>query len=599
MVTPVTTPRRTLNRALTASALFAAFGLSYLPGLHDTFALFDRGAGIGALFTAPGLTAVPPSWVFRHALLLAGVFFLAPALAPLGRILLNWVGRAREGLGDWMVVGILGAATALAAAGLAYASLGAEGHVWDEREFDFQARILASGRLTATAPATDERVTLEGGGKNNFLVGTNEGVRDRKWFTIYMPVWPAALAIGEALGRPWLVNPVIGFITAFILFGYARRLVGADGALLAVLLYTLSPFILFNNASFFSEPVFLLLFLLFLWAYDAAKGGKKGAALAAGALLSLSFGAREYAAFAAALPVVALWVYGVIRRREPARGLAWFVPGIILGAAPLLAYNAVTGGNPFRFPRFYALKTHFGLSLPFLSGDMALFTTRRLWVFATDLLGWPLASALPALVPLFLKKIPPRLKPLYLAAAATMLLFVLPHHKGINYGARYYYGLLPAALVGGGWGLTLLPEWLTRRWRAAAGTAAVAALLAFAALTVPYLAAVEPIYRDYWGFPEGKKPWVTPQLEQALSEYGVWQAVIFVAPPARCDGPAPNDVALKNDIIFARDRGPLNANFAATLPPRPCLLCDYREFEETGTLRVIDAAPPPKTGVKK
>ena len=67
--------------------------------------------------------------------------------------------------------------------------------------------------------------------------------------------------------------------------------------------------------------------------------------------------------------------------------------------------------------------------------------------------------------------------------------------------------------------------------------------------------------------------------------------IIFVAPPKRCEGPPSNDVTLENKIIYARDRGERNAAFAALFPPRPYLLCDYREFEKTGVIRVLELEP--------
>ncbi len=431
-------------------------------------------------------------------------------------------------------------------------------------------------------------------------MGINEGVRDGKWFTIYLPIWPLVLAAGEISGHPWLVNPVIGVLTTFVIYGFGRRLFGADAALLSAVLYAFSPFIIFNNASFFSEPLFLLLLLLFLWAYITARdGGSRGAAVAAGVLLPLAFGAREYSTFAAALPLLAVWAAEAARRKPAKIPFSFFALGAGLGAVPLLSYNVVTSGTILQFPRFYALKTHFGLSLPFVSGDMLFFTTRRLWVLATDFLGWPLLSLLPALLPLFIRKVPAPARTLYAVALSTFILFILPHHKGINYGARYYYGALPAALLVGGYGLTLLPGWLKEKWSLPAGSAAAAVILAFIVTTPAYIAAAAPIYKDYWGFPEGKKPWVTPQLEQALAAYGVWQGIVFIAPPSRCEGPAPNDVDLKNNLIFARDRGPRNAAFAALWLPRPHLLVDYREFEETGVIHALELNLPPKTREKK
>ncbi len=116
--------------------------------------------------------------------------------------------------------------------------------------------------------------------------------------------------------------------------------------------------------------------------------------------------------------------------------------------------------------------------------------------------------------------------------------------------------------------------------------------LAVIALTVPYAAVAASQYRSYWEFPGGEQPWVTPQLKRALKDGSVWIGIVFVRPSARTPGPAPNDVRLKNPLLFVRDRGAANAAFAALYTPRPYFLCDYSELERTGEMRLLDIRPP-------
>ncbi|MEE9456013.1 MAG: glycosyltransferase family 39 protein, partial [bacterium] len=339
--------RKNLKLYLWGVAFVAVFALSHAAHLSDVVTVFDGGRGAGFILGAPGQTPAPPSWVFRYGWLLAAALCFAPAAAPLGRAALRFVAYCRREVGDWWVAGILGVAAAVAAACFAHLSLGGEGHTWEEREYEFQARTFAAG---------------------------------------------------TALGRPWLVNPIIAFFTALALYGYGRRVVGVDAALVGVSLYAVSPFAAFNNASLFAEPAFLLFLILFLWAFDAAREpGKSRLMAVAGALLVVAFAVRDYAALAA-LPAVALLFYDVARKKTSGYALSYFALGVALAAAPLLYYNYATSGAPFAFPRSYALHTRSGISLPYLSPYLIYFTTRRLWVFATDLMGWPLISFVPALV---------------------------------------------------------------------------------------------------------------------------------------------------------------------------------------------------------
>jgi hypothetical protein len=256
----------------------------------------------------------------------------------------------------------------------------------------------------------------------------------------------------------------------------------------------------------------------------------------------------------------------------------------------LLLYNYVTSGDVLRFPAAYRVASSAGV------GEMALFSIRRLWVAATDFAGWPLISFAPMLFPFLIKQIPRQGRLLYAVAAATVCLYAFVPDAGVAYGARLYYGALPAALIVGGWGLTKLPAYLTGKRRFRPGTAAAALMLALLAGTVPYFIRVAPVYSDYRAFPDGARPWVTPYLSRALEEWDVRSAIVFIAPAERCPGPAPNDIGPGNGVIFARDRGRRNAEFAALFAPRPYILCDYREFEKTGVLRILKLEPARRAG---
>ena len=345
---------------------------------------------------------------------------------------------------------------------------------------------------------------------------------------------------------------------------------------------------LFNNASFFSEPVFLLLALLFLWAMDLGKErGTFAPNAAAGFLAALAFGAREYSALAVLLPAGIWWVTDVIRGRRRPVTLAYLALGAACGAAPLLLYNAAVTGAPLRFPRVYTSKVHLGLDAEFVRHYMAYITTRRLWVFVTDVAGWPLVSLMPALLPLFFRDLPRTVRLLYFVGLLAVLQFVVGQHLGLDYGARYYYPALPAVFLGGAWGWMTLARRLAAPGRWPPGTAAAAGVLLVAGATVPYFVALEPVYRDRWAFPDNARPWVTPELAHALAVLNVRDALVFVSPPERCDGPPPNDAELRHRLLFARDRGPRNREFAQLYPRARYLRCSYGLFEQTGYLEEL------------
>jgi hypothetical protein len=587
--------KRAYGLAVVAAAAALYFGLSFTPPLARLFAAADP----THLLTPPGAVVAPPSWVARFATL--GVALAAAALlaAPLGGVILRAVRWARRELGDWGIVVALGGASALASAAFGHFVLGPGGRSWEERELYFQARLFAAGRLTATLP-TNELIPTPDMARY-FVVGEHEAVRGAKWFTPFEPVWAAALAAGTALKKPALVNPLLGFITAFVLFGYGRRVFGADAALAAVLLYALSPLVAFTAASAFPEPLWLLLLLLFLWLWDVGvTGGRKVAYAAAAFCLALACGtSRELATLAFILPLAAWPAYEAARRGKMDPAIYPLALGFACGLVPLLVYNAATSGAALSFPWLHDWKWYFGFDAPFRPADLALVAVRRLWALATDVQGWPLFSLALALVPLVATRLPRAARHLYLGALGTVVLLALPHAAGTAYGARAYYGVLPAAFLLGGWGLTLLGGLVGpggKPWRNVV-TAAVA--FATLGLTVPYVATLAPRYAAYWDTPDGRQPWLTPQLKKALADYDVWDGIVFVAPPARCTGPPPNDLAPTGSVIFARDRGDADVGFATLFSPRTYLRCDYDRFERTGELDVLNLRPVDAARVRK
>jgi hypothetical protein len=575
-----------LKPILLAAAAAALAALSLAPGVRPMLHTLDAGP-----FPLPKpFPALPVSWILRLLLVAVAIGAAAGPGAPMGRVLRRAFAGARRQLGDWGIVACGAVVAALLAAGLAHFSLNGTGHTWEERELEFQARIFAAGRLSAVLPASP--TIPEVAGARAFLVGPHEVCRHGKWFTIYQPIWPAVLMWGAKFGRIWLINPLIAAATAFALFGYGRRAFGADAALFAVVLFAFSPLAAFTNASLAAEPLWLLIVVLFFLLLDIGRqDGKRWAASAAGVCLALAFGAREFATVALALPLAAYGGWEALRRRALGKNFGYFAMGAGAGLLPLVVYNILTGGSILAFPWWNDFRWFWGIPTAFEPLDHWMLAGRRLWLASSSALGWPLLSLVPALLPLCWSKVNRAGRDLYLAAAGTLLVFVAREPVSAAFGDRTYYGALPAIWLLGAYGLTLWPARAAARWKWPAGATTALVTAAVVCLSLPSILVAAPRYRDFWDFPGRKPPWCTPQLKEALAEYGVWEAIVFVRPAKRCAGPPPHDVLFRDHFCFVRDRGGDNVRFASYFPVRTYLLCDYDEFEKTGKLYVLDLHP--------
>jgi 4-amino-4-deoxy-L-arabinose transferase-like glycosyltransferase len=211
-------------------------------------------------------------------------------------------------------------------------------HVEDEVAFVFQARVIASGRLTAPAPARPEFFSAP------FII-----VRDGRWYGKYTPGYPAVLALGARVGRPWLVNPLAGALAVALLVVLGQRLFGLGVAALAGALLVASPFFLLQAGSLMSHVVSLCWTLGFLLLFESARRRRsEWRALAAGAAMGALFITRPMTAVGIGLPYAAWAVVDVARERGRLRAYALMLAGYLPFALLLLGWNQRTTGDPFK-----------------------------------------------------------------------------------------------------------------------------------------------------------------------------------------------------------------------------------------------------------
>ena len=167
----------------------------------------------------------------------------------------------------------------------------------------WQAQAISHGYLTLPSPALPKSFLVP------FVVDYN-GQR----FGKYPLGWPVVLALGERLGVPYLVNPLLAGLGVWLTYQLGKRLFGATGGLLAAGLTVTSPFFLMNSGSLLTHPLGLVLTSVFalgwLDAFHTPGISKRWLpALAAGAALGLLALTRPLTAVCVGLPFA---VHGLI-----------------------------------------------------------------------------------------------------------------------------------------------------------------------------------------------------------------------------------------------------------------------------------------------
>ncbi|MFL5608790.1 MAG: hypothetical protein ACJ8AD_20205, partial [Gemmatimonadaceae bacterium] len=132
----------------------------------------------------------------------------------------------------------------------------------DEYNAHFQARIFASGHLTAPLPSAYRGVV--GGITPIFSTYLPQSA---SWTTMYLPVYSAMRALFLLAGAEWLTNPVMAAASVILLAAVGRRMWPGDAGRqwIALLLLVTSSQFLITSATAYAMPAHLCLNLLWLW----------------------------------------------------------------------------------------------------------------------------------------------------------------------------------------------------------------------------------------------------------------------------------------------------------------------------------------------
>jgi Dolichyl-phosphate-mannose-protein mannosyltransferase len=159
----------------------------------------------------------------------------------------------------------------------------------DEYSLALQGELMAKGLLKAPAPAHIEWLRVD-------HVVIDQWVRSK-----YPLGGPALLSLGARFGMAWIVGPIESALTLGIVWHTVRRILGARGALIALVTLGAAPLFMFDAASFYMHaPTMLFLAIAFAataqwtksehWAWLAVTGFALGCAFLVRPIDALLFG---------------------------------------------------------------------------------------------------------------------------------------------------------------------------------------------------------------------------------------------------------------------------------------------------------------------
>jgi 4-amino-4-deoxy-L-arabinose transferase-like glycosyltransferase len=460
-------------------------------------------------------------------------------------------------------------------------------HLEDEHANLFQAQVFASGRVTVAAPRHPESFFIP------FVINSTDGKR----FGKYPPGYPLLLALGAALGQPWLVNALAAALGIFGVYLLGRDLFDTDTGLLAAALGAISPMFVLLSGTLLSHATSIAALTFFAWAFVRARrpyeARRAWFALLAGALLGLAAIIRPWTALAVAFPFALLAFWDMLR----SRGRDLPVYGTMTLAAALICsiqvwFNLAATGSPITntYTMWWTYdRVGFGLGH---GRDLEGHTLQKglsntvldLAEFPAGLFGWPEPSGVAlAWLPIGLGLAWPAddrtdLRPssfvlrlgalrgyatewgLLLPAVALVAAQAAYWARGSSlYGPRYYAEAMPFLWIIAARGLI---KFAAGKWRRRAVMLALPVLLAWSIIFTLEPRALQG--RGLFG--------ISRRDANTIAVAGPHNALIFVHSDywtAYASLSWLNALTLDGDVIYAKDRGPVeNAQVIDNFPGR-------------------------------
>jgi len=229
----------------------------------------------------------------------------------------------------------------LLATAMAWGVLGAMPHLEDEHANLFQAKVFASGRITADEPAVSPAA---------FYVPFILHI-DGRVFGKYTPGYPLLLSLGALINQPWIINALAAALSVWGVYLLGRDLYNHDVGVLAAALGAVSPMALMLSGTLLAHTTTLTALVFGTWAFVRARRSDERRpqrfALLAGGAIGWALISRPWTTVAITLPLALIAfndLFNHPRRYFKLYALMVLVFALVLSIWPL--YNWLATGSP-------------------------------------------------------------------------------------------------------------------------------------------------------------------------------------------------------------------------------------------------------------
>lgn len=226
----------------------------------------------------------------------------------------------------------------------------------DDQSYLFQAKIFTNGKLYANVPEKPEFFSLQYTEMNN-----------GKWYSIFPITWSLILSFGMHVNLQWIINPVFGLSTLFIIFLFAKSVYDIKTAHLALIFAAFPPFYIFNSASYYSHtPALFFASLSMLLFQKSIKSGVNIFLFFSGISAGLMILIRPIDGLIIILPLICYAIYLTRKKKFNVKQFLLFLIPATFVLSFLFYTNFLYSNDPFIFPNLsYITKNNipnFGLN---------------------------------------------------------------------------------------------------------------------------------------------------------------------------------------------------------------------------------------------
>ncbi len=219
----------------------------------------------------------------------------------------------------------------------------------DEASFLFQAKLFSRNQLYLEDALYDQANPLNKYVQADAIVD----VGGRR-FSKYDPGWAALLSLGVRLHLEWLVAPLLGALTVFLLLSHVSKRIGPEFVGAAWCLVTLCSFFCFSVANYGSHTATMAFLFGAFFLYDNTFGDRQSKPSPWRLLgVGLILGCCSLLRYLDWIPLMGWIAFSLLRQRK-IKGLILLLASFGLVASSHLIYNRLLTGSAFLPPFAYA-----------------------------------------------------------------------------------------------------------------------------------------------------------------------------------------------------------------------------------------------------